>query len=150
MASNAPRSGDKNGDKPGRRPLLHRWPINADLGALRARLQPVAIAAGLSATRVADLLIAVNEAVDNVLQHADGRGAVTVWHDTRTLTVDVLDRRGHLNAGHLPHRPPAPTQTHGYGLWIIRQVCDELTIHRRPGRSRIRLRMLLHAPPVRS
>lgn len=123
--------------------LPYHWNISTDVGVLRDRLEFLAADAGLPAPRVVDLLLAVNEAVSNVLEHGGGQGSVTIANDDHALTVEVLDHGGMLGAEHLPRNPPAPLQNRGYGLWIISQVCDELTIHREPGRSLMTMRMSL-------
>ncbi|MFF5205299.1 ATP-binding protein [Streptosporangium sp. NPDC000396] len=124
------------------------WPIDDDLTALRERLLLHATQAGMHGERLDDLLIAVNEAVINVLEHGGGQGTVSVWHNDTSITVDITDAAGHLAAQDVPPKRPTNT-TRGFGLWLMSQLCDEFTIHQAEGSSRVRLRMLLYPVHVR-
>ncbi|MBB4916972.1 ATP-binding protein [Streptosporangium saharense] len=125
-----------------------QWPIDEDLSALRDHLLRRATLAGLRGDRLDDLLIAVNEAVINVLEHGGGEGTVTIRHDTAAITVDIVDSAGVLSQRDVPPRRPADA-VRGFGLWLMSQLCDEFTIRRSDGRSRVRLRMSLDAVPAR-
>ncbi|GAA3079783.1 ATP-binding protein [Streptosporangium carneum] len=124
-----------------------QWPIDDDLSALRDRLLRHATLAGMRGTRLDDLLIAVNEAVINVLEHGGGQGTVSVWHDDVRITVDIVDTVGHLTPHDVPRQRPAGT-VRGFGLWLMSQLCDEFTIHQASGGSRVRLRMCLNPVPA--
>ncbi|MFF4416082.1 ATP-binding protein [Streptosporangium sp. NPDC001559] len=125
-----------------------QWPIDEDLGALRDFLLRRASLAGLRDDRLDDLLIAVNEAVINVLEHGGGEGTVTVRHDADSITVDITDTVGALGRHDVPPRRPADA-VRGFGLWLMSQLCDEFTIRRNDGRSLVRLRMCLDTVPAR-
>ncbi|MEU1736663.1 ATP-binding protein [Streptosporangium sp. NPDC020145] len=125
-----------------------QWPIDEDLGALRDFLLRRAALAGLRDDRLDDLLIAVNEAVINVLEHGGGEGTVTVRHDADCVTVDITDTVGALGRRDVPPRRPADA-VRGFGLWLMSQLCDEFTIRRNDGRSLVRLRMCLDTVPAR-
>ncbi|WP_162642298.1 ATP-binding protein [Streptosporangium sp. 'caverna'] len=123
-----------------------QWPIDEDLTALRERLFQHAAQAGMRGERLDDLLLAVNEAVINVLEHGGGDGTLSISQDETYLTVDITDAAGHLDVRHIPRKRPTGT-VRGFGLWLMSQLCDEFTIQRIAGRSRVRLRMLLHRSP---
>ena len=108
------------------------WPISTDLAALRRRVHRYATQVGLTGTRRDDLLLAVNEAAINVLEHGGGSGTVTLWHDERDLTVNVVDIAGRLTA-HDVHRRLPPRAERGFGLWLMGRLCDEFTIHQERG-----------------
>ncbi|MFC7646487.1 ATP-binding protein [Streptosporangium lutulentum] len=120
-----------------------QWPIDEDLTALRERLLQRATQVGIRGERLDDLLLAVNEAVINVLEHGGGAGTLSISQDETYLTVDVTDAAGHLASRHIPRQRPTGT-VRGFGLWLMSQLCDEFTIQQIAGRSRVRLRMLLH------
>jgi anti-sigma regulatory factor (Ser/Thr protein kinase) len=120
-----------------------QWPIDEDLTALRERLFQRATQAGIRGERLDDLLLAVNEAVINVLEHGGGDGTLSISQDETYLTVDVTDDVGHLASRHIPRQRPTGT-VRGFGLWLMSQLCDEFTIQQVAGKSRVRLRMLLH------
>jgi anti-sigma regulatory factor (Ser/Thr protein kinase) len=119
-----------------------QWPIDEDLTALRERLFQRAAQAGIRGERLDDLLLAVNEAVINVLEHGGGGGTLSISQDETYLTVDVTDDVGRLAPRHIPRQRPTGT-VRGFGLWLMSQLCDEFTIQQIAGRSRVRLRMLL-------
>lgn len=115
-----------------------------DLVGLRARVQAHAARAGLNGAQQQNLVLAVNEAATNVLDHVEGRGHVRVRCDTDYLTVDVVDDAGALDPiDEWPH--PGPYAARGYGLWIITQVCDDVAVSNKDGRTRVRLRMRRNA-----
>ncbi|MGJ6970115.1 ATP-binding protein [Streptosporangium sp. G11] len=119
------------------------WPITADLAALRRRIHRHATDAGLTGTRLEDLLLATNEAAVNVLEHGGGSGTLTIWHDKTELTVDVVDTAGRLMPEDVHRRRPSQQAGRGVGLWLMGRLCDEFTIRQGSGRSCVRLRMRL-------
>ncbi|GAA3575108.1 hypothetical protein GCM10022419_065260 [Nonomuraea rosea] len=125
---------DKAGDG------ITAWPISRDLMGLRDLVFRHGRRAGLSSERGADLALAVNEAVTNVLDHADGHGWVRIWADDDFLTVDIADFAGRLTSDACLVELP-PEGPRGYGLWVMRRLCDEFAITRHNGTSRVRLRM---------
>ncbi|MEV4068630.1 ATP-binding protein [Nonomuraea fuscirosea] len=116
------------------------WPISLDLAALRDLVCHHARQAGLSPQCAGDLALAANEAVTNVLDHAGGRGWVRIWADDGFLTVEVVDLAGRLGPGARLDEPPQ-AGPRGYGLWVMRRLCDEFAITQQSGSSRVRLRM---------
>ncbi|WP_336216281.1 ATP-binding protein [Nonomuraea sp. LPB2021202275-12-8] len=133
-----------------------RCPITEDLGGLRSTVRTYAEGAGLSGPRLEDLVLAVNEAAANVLEHAGGVGTVTASSDGGGITVEILDDAGTLTPGHLDTELDTTTP-HGFGLWTIRRLCDQVTLDHPAGHTRLRLRMQgepaarrRHAPARRS
>ncbi|MEV0618936.1 ATP-binding protein [Nonomuraea sp. NPDC050404] len=122
-----------------RNPLVLHSPITGDLALLRRQLRDFAAVAGLSGTRLYDLVIAVNEAAGNVLDHG-GAGTLTARADEAGVQVDIVDDAGTLTADHL-RLSPDPDSHHGYGLNVIRRLCDEVTLDHPGGHSRLRLRI---------
>lgn len=127
-----------------------QWPITDDLSALREHVQSCAIQAGLTGTRLDDLVIAANEAAINVLEHGGGSGTLTVWHDDDHLAVDVVDNAGRLRPEDVPRPKPDPRAPRGYGLWLIGLLCDTVSVEQTPGHSRVRLSMCLHSSAATS
>jgi anti-sigma regulatory factor (Ser/Thr protein kinase) len=127
--------------------VRRQWPITRDLDTLRDEVQRHAEEAGLPEPRAGDLLIAVNEAAINVLEHADGTGTVAIWRDAGSVTVEITDTAGRLSAQHIPAGRPQVTAIRGYGLWLMRTLCDEVVVQQRADHSRIRLRMSLPSAP---
>ncbi|MGI5283871.1 ATP-binding protein [Nonomuraea polychroma] len=118
-----------------------RCPITEDLALLRTQLHDFASASSLASDRVADLMIAVNEAATNVLEHGAGSGTLIACHDESGVWVDVIDSRGALTADDLFTSAPSATAMRGYGLSIVRRLCDQVSVDHPNGHSRLRLRM---------
>jgi anti-sigma regulatory factor (Ser/Thr protein kinase) len=120
-----------------------QWPINDDLTTLRRHVQDYASGVSLSGQRLDDVLIAANEAAINVLEHGGGNGTLSIWHDERGLIVEVTDSVGTLTSSHLDRERPDPSTPRGFGLWLIQQLCDEVSVDHPSGLSRIRMRVSL-------
>ncbi|MBB4703661.1 ATP-binding protein [Sphaerisporangium siamense] len=119
------------------------WPITDDLGELRRNIGAFAGEAGLTGVRLQDLVLAVNEAAANVLDHAEGRGHVIAWHDGRFVTVEIHDRLGLLVPAHANASDPGVGTLRGRGLWLMRQLCDEVYITKDEQGSTVRLRQAI-------
>ncbi|SDL76156.1 Anti-sigma regulatory factor (Ser/Thr protein kinase) [Nonomuraea jiangxiensis] len=96
---------------------------------------------GLKGERLEDLVIAVNEAVTNVLDHGGGDGTVTVRVCPGVVTVEVTDVAGVLSADHLRSAQVDPTASHGFGLWVIQRLCDKVRLDQTGHGSRLSLSM---------
>ncbi|MEU6412985.1 ATP-binding protein [Microbispora sp. NPDC046933] len=118
-----------------------QWPITDDLAALRENIQRYAVQAGLTGPRLDDLVIAANEAAINVLEHGGGAGTLAISCDGIVLAVDVADHVGVLRPGAVPSERPSGRGDRGFGLWLMGELCDSVTIDRVPGQSTIRLSM---------
>ncbi|RGA06569.1 ATP-binding protein [Microbispora triticiradicis] len=120
-----------------------QWPITDDLATLRDDIQRFALAAGLTGARLDDLVIAANEAAINVLEHGGGVGTLVMSSDGAVLAVEVADELGTLRPGAVPGQRPSGRSVRGFGLWLMGELCDSVTIEQVPGRSTIRLSMNL-------
>ncbi|MBE3010565.1 ATP-binding protein [Microbispora sp. NEAU-D428] len=118
-----------------------QWPITDDLAALRENIQRYAVQAGLTGPRLDDLVIAANEAAINVLEHGGGAGTLAISCDGGVLAVDVADHVGVLRPGAVPSERPNGRGDRGFGLWLMGELCDSVTIDQVPGQSTIRLSM---------
>lgn len=106
----------------------------------RARL------AGLAASRVTDLVIAVGELAANTLAHTGMPGTLRVWAAGGEILCQIEDR-GHITdplAGSFLPDPAAPGG--GRGLWVVHQLCDLVEVRTGPAGTAIRLHMRLAAP----
>jgi anti-sigma regulatory factor (Ser/Thr protein kinase) len=95
---------------------------------------------GLSASRAADVELAVAEASANSLLHGGGSGVLRLWHEAGALVFEVTDegRIDQLLAGRV--RPPV-TQLGGRGLWIVQQLCDLVQVRSSDRGTVVRMRM---------
>jgi serine/threonine-protein kinase RsbW len=97
---------------------------------------------------MADLKLALTEAVSNSVRHAygpDGEGSVDVVYELHPdrLTIEVVDD----GEGFDPDEEPALTATDdlsegGLGIAIIRSIADEFEIRSRPGERGSKLRFV--------
>lgn len=111
---------------------------------LRASVAAHGLQAGLSQRRADDLVIAVHELAANVVRHGSGRGRLRIWKHHHMLhcqvtddgiadTADGLDESSRdTGAGSVPG-PPSWRIEPGHGLWLVRQLADQTSLH--PGVS---------------
>lgn len=105
-----------------------------EAAALRARdaLREMALEAGLG-ERATDLAVAVTELVANAFEH--GRLPVSVaarWNGR--MSVDVTDAgRPGGDPAQWGRVPPATDAVRGRGLWIVRQLMDDVHASTGPG-----------------
>ena len=129
----------------GMRTVRLRIPARAEYMALaRLALSGLADIAALPDELVADLKLALTEAVSNSVRHAYGEGggfvsvAYELGHDS--LAVEVVDD----GEGFDPERPPAlegeELTEGGLGIAIIRTIADEFELDSQPGVRGSRLR----------
>jgi serine/threonine-protein kinase RsbW len=121
------------------------WPAMVDmLSAIRADTRDWLGALDLAPEAVDDLVLAVNEAVANVVDHAYGSGSGSVdlrfRTDGRTVCLDITD--------HGIWRPPAPSRNgRGHGVRVMRGVVDSVSIEHDERGTRVRLRHPFRALP---
>ncbi|UBU17705.1 ATP-binding protein [Nonomuraea gerenzanensis] len=123
-----------------------RCPITADLGLIRDLVRLHGRHCGLPERRLEDLVLAVNEAVTNVLDHGGKTGAVTARATGGDVVVDVLDPAGLLTHDHLAKADLDRTASHGYGLWVIQHLCDEVVLERDERGSLLSMRVRARRP----
>jgi serine/threonine-protein kinase RsbW len=132
-------------EREGMRTVRLRIPARAEYVALaRLALSGLADIAALPEELVADLKLALTEAVSNSVRHAYGEGggfvsvAYELGHDS--LAVEVVDD----GEGFDPERPPAlegeELTEGGLGIAIIRTIADDFELDSRPGVRGSRLR----------
>jgi anti-sigma regulatory factor (Ser/Thr protein kinase) len=112
----------------------------ADLLAVRRLVAGRARAAGLSAARREDLVLAVNEIVTNSIRHGGGRGTLRVWREADVLICEVRDS-GHLDDPLAGRRRPRSSGPPAAGSPIANQVCDLVQLRSYPHGCAVRLHM---------
>jgi len=137
----------------GMRSVRLRVPARAEYIALaRLALTGLADIVALSDELLADLKLALTEAVSNSVRHAyaDGAGFVSIAYELtgEALAVEVVDD----GKGFDPERPP-PLEGEeltegGLGIAIIRTIADEFELNSQPGvrGSRLRFTKRLRQP----
>jgi serine/threonine-protein kinase RsbW len=131
----------------GMRTVRLRVPARAEYVALaRLALSGLASIVSLPEELLADLKLALTEAVSNSVRHAyaDGSGFVSIAYELRgdALAVEVVDD----GKGFDPERPPAlegeELTEGGLGIAIIRTIADEFELNSAPGVRGSRLRFV--------
>ena len=134
-------------ERSGVRSVRLRIPAKAEYIALaRLALAGLAELSGMDEETLADLKLALTEAVSNSIRHAydqaGGHVEIAYGLNATHLEVEVVDD----GAGFDPERPPAldgeELAEGGLGIAIIRTVVDEFEIHSRPGVRGSRLRFV--------
>jgi serine/threonine-protein kinase RsbW len=137
----------------GMRTVRLRIPARAEYVALaRLTLSGLADLANLSEELLADLKLALTEAVSNSVRHAypDGDGFVSIAYElgAHTLAIEVVDD----GEGFDVERPLLPEGEEltdgGLGIAIIRTIADDFELRSQPGvrGSRLRFAKRLQRP----
>lgn len=114
---------------------------------VRALVGRHAADAGLTSSRAANLVLAVNEVATNSIVHGGGKGTLRIWRETGGLSCEVRDAGQISNP--LVDRELASSGTVGSrGLWLANQLCDLIQIRSLRGGSAVRLHMWLKAAPL--
>lgn len=144
------------GSETGRPAALRRSPspdamafhYRSELPQVRALVQARARAAGLSQERIDDLMLAVSEVAANTLRHTQGPGSLSIWHDDAEIVCEIHDQ-GVITDLTVGREPPPPGAVAGHGLWLVRQVCDQVELNSDANGTTIRMHMSLNGavPP---
>jgi anti-sigma regulatory factor (Ser/Thr protein kinase) len=120
---------------------------SGDLRPVRSFVTSRAACAGLTPSRIPDLVLAISELAANTVRHTDGGGTLQVWQTREELICQVADT-GHLTDPLAWHRPPSDELLGGNGLWLVNQVCDLVQARTGQAGTTIRLHMRLngHSP----
>jgi serine/threonine-protein kinase RsbW len=92
---------------------------------------------------LADVLLALDEAVSNAIRHGSRGGEpvqVSVERDGDWVEMTVRDGGPTPRLPRLPAEPPPVYQTGGRGLWLILQLVDEVRLQRIGGGTRLTMR----------
>lgn len=114
-----------------------------DLRRLRAVVAARATAAGLPPARARDLVLAAHEVAANAHLHGGGSATLTTWTADGCFLCEVADRGDGIADPQAGTVPPPPTQVGGRGLWLARQLCDQVQVRTGAGGTVVRLRLSL-------
>jgi serine/threonine-protein kinase RsbW len=92
---------------------------------------------------LADVLLALDEAVSNAIRHGSRAGEpvlVSVESDGEWVEMTVRDAGPTPGLPRLPAEPPPALQTGGRGLWLILQLVDEVRLQRIQDGTRLTMR----------
>jgi anti-sigma regulatory factor (Ser/Thr protein kinase) len=97
----------------------------------------------VDAAVLADVLLALDEAVSNAIRHGSQAGEpvlVSVESDGEWVEMTVRDGGPTPRLPRLPAEPPPALQTGGRGLWLILQLVDEVRLQRIEDGTRLTMR----------
>ncbi|MCC3763489.1 sensor histidine kinase [Glycomyces sp. TRM65418] len=100
--------------------------------------------AGLAATRLIDLEIAVTELLTNSVCHGGAGGLLSIWTEQDRLVCEVSDA-GHITDPLAGRRPVDGDQPYGRGLLLVNQIVDLLRTHTGPRGTTMRFHIGLPA-----
>jgi anti-sigma regulatory factor (Ser/Thr protein kinase) len=136
----------------GATPSLDQTFCEDSLYSLRNAVAAHGTALGLSAPRVADLVLLAHELASNAVRHGGATPAdparLRLWSTATPPAVicEVTDNGpGLVDPDHAGTEPVAVTAGDGRGLWIVRQVADTVDIAAGPAGTRITATFLLTA-----
>jgi serine/threonine-protein kinase RsbW len=98
---------------------------------------------GVGQDIIADVLLALDEAVSNAVRHGSRGGepvVVSVESDGEWVEMSVRDSGPTPRLPRLPAEPPPVLHTGGRGLWLILQLVDEVRLQRVGTGTRLTMR----------
>jgi anti-sigma regulatory factor (Ser/Thr protein kinase) len=119
--------------------------LGRDLGPLRRIVARCSRQAGLDEERVADLVLAANEAATNSLVHTGEPGDLRIWSGDKRVVCEISDR-GRFEDPLAGRRTPEPGWTSGRGMWLMNQLCDLVELRAGPAGTTVRLHIELAQP----
>jgi anti-sigma regulatory factor (Ser/Thr protein kinase) len=139
--------------------LLDQEFDSGTLYALRAAVQAHAGQAGLPEDRTGEVVLAVHELAANAIAHGAGHGRLRMWERAGALSCEIADA-GPGGAGRPTGpspggagRPTGPSEAadpwpaaDGHGLWLVRQVADQLDLRSGPRGTRAVVTFALPRP----
>lgn len=144
--------------------MEHAWPIVVQmlsqpryLCVLRATIQAAAGTMGLAADEADQVVLAVDEAVTNVIRHGYGnrpdlpivvRIAPTAPSERAGMRVVIEDSCPHVDPAKLQPPPDDPCRPGGLGIRLMRRTMDAVAVDRRDDAPGLRLTMIKWARPV--
>jgi serine/threonine-protein kinase RsbW len=104
---------------------------------------------GVDGAVMADVLLALDEAVSNAIRHGSRGGEpvqVSVERDGEWVEMSVRDSGPTPRLPRLPDEPPPVLETGGRGLWLILQLVDEVRLQRIGEGTRLVMRRRVRWP----
>ena len=141
---------------------------SGSLHVLRARVETLAVQAGMPRTRAADVVLVIHELAANAVRHGAGLGRLQVRNVAGALHCQVDDgdppaREDHAGpgarfsadgtggaAGTVGRVAVNPfPYVAGHGLWVVRQVADQMQVRSGPRGTRVTITFELPELPRR-
>ncbi|GAA3093814.1 ATP-binding protein [Streptosporangium carneum] len=119
------------------------FPIAGDLSEMRRRTREFLAPAAFDELREMNFVLAISEAANNVLDHAGTEGVVVLLCEADRVVAEIRDEAGLLTDADAGLTPPPVGSRRGYGLWLMREMCDAVEILHSGAGSTVRLTMTL-------
>jgi anti-sigma regulatory factor (Ser/Thr protein kinase) len=103
----------------------------ADLAGARRCVDRYSRLLGMSAVRVADLMLVATELATNSLDHAGGACRLAFWYEAGHVVCEARDM-GYWADPLAGRRPPATRGIGPYGLFVVNAIADLLRTHTTP------------------
>jgi anti-sigma regulatory factor (Ser/Thr protein kinase) len=113
-----------------------------DLSQVRVLVLQHAREAGLTESKANDLMLAVSEVAANTVRHTRSPGTLILWHDDDEIVCEIRDE-GIISDPTAGLRRPAAGASGGHGLWLVRQVCDQVELRSDENGTTIRMHMAI-------
>jgi anti-sigma regulatory factor (Ser/Thr protein kinase) len=127
--------------------LLEQAFDSGSLYGLRAAVAAHAAAAGLSRSRVYDVVIAAHELAANAVRHGAGRGRLQLRTYGALLSCQVSDDGPAGSADQQPTGAAGRHREHGHGLWVVGEIADQFSIDHGPTGTTATAGFALGSPP---
>lgn len=118
----------------------------AQVTEIRHSVTSCAHASGLGGQRLDDFVLAVNELITNAVRHGGGRGWLRLWREPGALFCEVADHGQGITPQRLGDRTrPAADTAGGWGLWLARELTDDMEIATSAAGTTVRITATLAA-----
>lgn len=120
----------------------------------RSFIEAICIIAGFDERLTHSIVLATDEAVNNVMRHAhrnqpDASIHLECYFGQSGIEILIHDEGEPFDLDSVPHLDPAEVRIGGRGVFLMRRLMDELSCSPRNGHGNI-LRMVKHWPGVSS
>jgi anti-sigma regulatory factor (Ser/Thr protein kinase) len=115
-------------------------PVTEGLSDLRLQVERSDVLAPLPRERRPDLVLAISEAAANAIRYDAPPRMLRLWRNGHRVVAEVSGR-GRLEDPLSGRFRPGPRASHGWGLWVINQVCDLVELRQHEDRVRLRMHM---------
>jgi anti-sigma regulatory factor (Ser/Thr protein kinase) len=127
--------------------LLEQAFDSGSLYVMRAVVAAHAAAAGLSRSRVYDVVAAAHELAANAVRHGAGHGRLRLWTDGAFLYCQVSDEGPARSGDQQPTGAAAWRSERGQGLWVVGEIADQFSIDHGPAGPTATAAFVLSSPP---
>lgn len=111
-----------------------------EVTAVRHTVATSARTAGLIGDRLDDFVLVVNELITNAVRHGGGRGWLRLWSEADAVRCEVTDEGSGIAAARLTQQGrPEPGSVGGWGLWLVRRLCDDVMVSTGPSGTTVRI-----------